>query len=43
MVLAETGSDLVTVSIRAWERDDIRDVVERIVRSLEIRDSALSL
>jgi hypothetical protein len=43
MVLAETGSDLVTVSIRTWERDDVRDVVERIVRSLEIRDSALSL
>jgi hypothetical protein len=43
MVLAETGSGRVTVSIRTWERDDIRDVVERIVRSLEIRDSALSL
>jgi hypothetical protein len=35
-VLAETGSDLVTVSIWTWDRDDVRGVVEGVVRSLEI-------
>ncbi len=36
MLFAEAGPDLVTLSVRTWERDDVRPVVEKIVGSLEI-------
>jgi hypothetical protein len=39
MVFAEAGSDLVTLSIRSWERDDVRPVIDRIAGSLEVRSA----
>lgn len=36
LVFAEAGAELVTLSIRTWDRDDVRRVVERIAGSLEI-------
>jgi len=37
LVAAESGSELLTLTIRTWERDDVRREVERIVQSLEVR------
>ena len=36
MIFAEADQDLVTLSIRTWERDDVRPIVEHIVGSLEV-------
>lgn len=36
MVFAVAGSELVTLSIRSWSRDDVQPEVERIIDSLEI-------
>ncbi|HYN10996.1 MAG TPA: hypothetical protein VES67_26680 [Vicinamibacterales bacterium] len=36
ILLAEAGADLVTLSVRTWQREDVRPIVEHIVGSLEI-------
>jgi hypothetical protein len=35
-VFAETGDELVTLSVRTWSRDDVRRIVERLLESLTI-------
>jgi hypothetical protein len=36
MVLASTPTELVTLSIRTWPREDLAREVEKIVRSLKL-------
>jgi hypothetical protein len=36
MVFAEAGANLVTLSIRTWERADVRPIVEQVVASLTV-------
>ncbi len=36
LVFAESGDELVMLSVRSWPRDDVRAVVEHIVASFEI-------
>jgi uncharacterized protein DUF6714 len=36
MLFAEAGSDLVTLSVHTWDREDVRPIIEHIVGSLEI-------
>jgi len=36
IVFAEARSDLVTLSLHTWPRDDLKAVVDRIATSLEI-------
>ena len=36
MVFAIARDELVTLSLRSWPRDDLRQAVERILRSFEI-------
>jgi hypothetical protein len=42
MVFAEAGTELLTLSIRTWERGDVRPIVEEIVASLTIAGKELA-
>jgi hypothetical protein len=40
LLFADAGSDVVTLSLRTWDRDDVRPIVERILASLQIVSTA---